>query len=227
MSPSTPGRFHFDSRYRERARLEDGTEVRLRCLKAEDKKLLVEAFARLSPRSRYERFLAPRNSLSETELRYLTELDGVNHFALGAITGTGRERKGLGVARFVRLPEEPEVAEASIVVTDDAQGKGMGRLLLLRLGAAAKERGIDRFRSEVLAENARMRTLIHELVPASRDHEDGQAVIVEMPLIDVAADAPAQPRPHGPLYSLFHWVAQGRVLVRRTQEQLEAWRGPQ
>lgn len=221
------GRYHFDSRYRERVRLEDGTEVRLRRIRPDDKQLLVEAFDRLSPQSRYARFLAPRNGLSESELRYLTELDGVNHFALGAVTGTGRKRKGLGVARFVRLPEEPDVAEASIVVTDDAQGKGLGRLLLLRLAAAAKERGIGRFRSEVLAENVRMRSLIHELVPAARDHEDGEAVIVDMPLLDAAPDAPAQPRPHGPLYSLFHWVAQGRVLVRRTQEQLQAWRAAQ
>jgi GNAT superfamily N-acetyltransferase len=217
---------HFDDRYRERARLADGREVRLRPVKAADKTLFVEALERLSPASRYARFLAPKSSLSQAELSYLTELDGENHFALGALTGLGKERQGLGVARFVRFPEEPDVADAAIVVTDDAQGQGLGRLLFLRLVAAARERGINRFRCDVLAENDRMRTLLHELSPAARDQPDGFAVTVDVPLLDVAVDAPSLPGLHGPLYRLFLLAAQGSVLVRRTQAGLKSWLSP-
>ncbi|MHB8416778.1 MAG: GNAT family N-acetyltransferase [Myxococcales bacterium] len=219
------GRYHFDARYRERARLADGREVRLRPVKAEDKPLFLEALQRLSPESRYARFLAAKNSLNPNELRYLTELDGVDHFALGALSGLGRARRGLGVARFVRLKEEPDVADAAIVVTDDAQGQGLGRLLFLRLVAAARERGIDRFRCDVLAENDRMRALLHEISPAARDQPDGLAVSVEVPLLDVAFDAPSVPGVRGPLYRLFSLAAQGAFLVRRTQEGLRALLG--
>jgi GNAT superfamily N-acetyltransferase len=216
------GAYHFDSRYREHAKLADGREVRLRPLKAEDKALFIEGLQRLSPQSRYARFLASKNSLSEAELHYLTELDGVNHFALGALTGLGKTRKGLGVARFVRFKEEPDVADAAIVVTDDAQGQGLGRLLFLRLVAAARERGINRFRCDVLTENQRMRSLLHELSPAARDHPDGQVVTVDMPLLDVAVDAPSKTGLHGPLYRLFLLAAQGKLLV----EGFKTWLKP-
>jgi GNAT superfamily N-acetyltransferase len=200
--------------------------VRLRPVKAEDKALFLEALQRLSPKSRYARFLSPKNNLNEAELRYLTELDGESHFALGALSGLGKDRKGLGVARFVRLPEEPDIADAAIVVTDDAQGQGLGRLLFLRLVAAARERGINRFRCDVLAENDRMRKLLHELSPAARDQPDGQSVTIDMPLLDVAVDAPSTPGLRGPLYRIFLLAAQGKVLVRRTQEELKAWLSP-
>jgi GNAT superfamily N-acetyltransferase len=218
--------YHFGERYREHAKLADGREVRLRPIKAEDKALFVEGLQRLSPESRYARFLAAKNNLSERELHYLTEVDGVNHFALVALTGLGKGRKGLGVARFVRFPNEPDVADAAIVVTDDAQGQGLGRLLFLRLVAAARERGINRFRCDVLAANERMRTLLHELSPAARDQPDGMAVCVDMPLLDVAANAPSNPGLGGPLYRIFMLAAQGKVLVRRTQEGLKSWLGP-
>ena len=218
--------YHFGERYREHAKLADGREVRLRPVKAADKELFLEALERLSPKSRYSRFLASKSNLSESELHYLTEIDGVNHFALGALTGLGKERKGLGVARFVRFPDEPDVADAAIVVTDDAQGQGLGRLLFLRLVAAARERGINRFRCDVLAENERMRKLLHELSPAARDQPDGLAVCVDMPLLDVAVDAPSRPGLSGPLYRIFMLAAQGKLLVRQTQEGLKSWLGP-
>ena len=40
--------------------------------------------ASLSPRSARLRFLAPKNHLTLAELRYLTEIDHVNHYALVA-----------------------------------------------------------------------------------------------------------------------------------------------
>jgi GNAT superfamily N-acetyltransferase len=52
-----------------------------------------------------------------------------------------------------------------VTVADEAQRKGLGRLLLLRLVAAARERGIERFRFEVLSSNAAMATLIAEIAP--------------------------------------------------------------
>ncbi len=216
------GNYHFGSHYREHAKLADGREVRLRPIKPEDKALFVEGLQRLSPESRYARFLSAKNSLSEAELHYLTEVDGVNHFAVVALTGLGKQRKGLGVARFVRFADEPDVADAAIVVTDDAQGQGLGRLLFLRLVAAARERGVNRFRCDVLAANERMRKLLHELSPAARDQPDGQAVCIDMPLLDVAADAPSTPGLSGPLYRIFLLAAQGKVLVRRTQQGIRS-----
>ena len=71
--------------------------------------------------------------------------------------------EGIGVARFIRLEEDSEVAEPAITVVDDFQGKGLGTLLLHRLAAAALEREINRFRFEILADNVRMKNMLDEV----------------------------------------------------------------
>ncbi|HEY6035749.1 MAG TPA: GNAT family N-acetyltransferase, partial [Kofleriaceae bacterium] len=149
----------FTPDYVERAMLRDGTIVLLRLVGPEDKTLLRREFERWSPESRYARFLAPKQQLTDDELDYLCNLDQENHFAIGAIAEAGEgdgDPVGLGIARFIRLPTqplEPVTAEAAIAVADEAQGKGLGRLLFACLAAAAAERGIERFRCEVLCSN--------------------------------------------------------------------------
>jgi RimJ/RimL family protein N-acetyltransferase len=201
--------YHFDERYLERTRLEDGTEVVLRLVGPEDKALIVEGFARLSPEARYRRFFSMKQRLSAEELRYFTEFDGLNHLALGAILvrADGSER-GIAVARFVRASDDPHAAEAAVVVVDEFQQRGLGKLLLDRLVAAARERGIDRFRATTLAENPAARALMAELggVPHA-EHTGDDTLSVEVTLPD-APPAGATPKTSA-LYRLFQAVAQG------------------
>jgi hypothetical protein len=88
----------------------------------------------------------------------------------------------VGVARFVRLADRPASADFAVTVIDDWQRKGLGRFLLTRLIAAARERGIERLESSVLATNAAMRHIIRSVVPGSIERADGRLVAVEMPL---------------------------------------------
>ncbi len=154
----------FTGSYLEEVFLDDGTSVSLRTVCPSDKDLLRRGFERLSPESRYFRFFASKLRLSDEELRRLTEIDGIDHVAIGAVMKRedGNE-DGLGVARFIRVKGEPEVAEPAIAVVDDFQGKGLGTLLLHRLSGAALERGIKRFRCEILADNDRMKSVLSEV----------------------------------------------------------------
>jgi GNAT superfamily N-acetyltransferase len=164
-------------------KLRDGTAVVLRLLRPEDKQLLVDGLARLSLQSRYRRFLEPKAKLSSAELKYLTEIDGVNHFAIGAVLDRpGEPEQGLGIARFVRLPGEEAVAEPAIVVLDEFQRRGLGGLLLRRLVDAARERGIRSFRGLVLAENVPVRTLLRERLPDAAQFVDAEGITIEVPL---------------------------------------------
>lgn len=156
-------RLLIDEDYEETVHLADGTPVIVRLVRPSDKELIRKGFEHLSPESRYKRFFAWKRELTDEELKYFTEMNGHDHLAIGAarILPNGEE-EGLGIARFVRVPDEPECAEAAVAVVDDWQGHGLGHVLLERLIIAARERGIRRFRAEVLLDNAAVRALLQE-----------------------------------------------------------------
>jgi len=203
---------HFTADYVERATLRDGTPIVLRLLAPEDRELLRRGFERLSSESRYARFLVPKPRLTDDELRYLCEIDQEAHFALGAIRedGDGRGNPvGLGIARFIRLPDragEPVTAEAAIAVIDEVHNLGLGRLLFLRLVAAAAERGIERFRCEVLCSNTGMKGLIEQIAPEHSLDVSTGVMSIDFALPDVAPRA-EQP-PAGALYRFFRAAAE-------------------
>jgi GNAT superfamily N-acetyltransferase len=195
---------HFTLAYVEHAELHDGTAVLLRLLRPTDKELLRAGFKQLSSESRYARFFTPKSSLSDDELHYLTTVDQENHVAIGATSERDGAPIGVGVARFIRFADRPETAEAALAVADEAQQKGLGRLLLLRLVAAARERGIERFRFEVLSSNAGMATLIAEIAPERtvKTEEGELSIEVELPEVE-----PTQPPFASALYPrhAMHW----------------------
>jgi RimJ/RimL family protein N-acetyltransferase len=142
--------------------LRSGRKVAIRHIRADDGERLKAAFLALSPRSKYQRFLAAKPKLTETDTRYLVEVDGVDHVALVATTAEDPDWI-IGVARFVRLAEDPESAEFAIVVGDPYQGQGLGTELLEHLADEAIARGIQRFRATTLAENVPVHRLLARL----------------------------------------------------------------
>jgi GNAT superfamily N-acetyltransferase len=161
--------------------LRDGTPVRLRPIVREDKAILVEGFRRLSPESRFRRFMAPIEELTADQLRFLTEIDYVDHFAWVALDLDAAGHPGVGVSRYVRIPEEPEVAEPAVTVVDDYQGRGLGTLLLEALGAVALENGISRFRGYALEVNRPIREVL-EAMGATTAHDSPGMLRIEVDL---------------------------------------------
>lgn len=165
-------------------RLRSGREVAIRPIRAADAGPLEAAYERLSPESRYRRFLAAKPRLSAHEVRYLTEVDGSDHFALIATLVEDPEVL-IGVGRFVRDEGDPTAAEFAIVVGDPYQGEGLGTELIRRLADAAIERGIDRFTATVLADNEAIHRLLHRL--AGRFAEYRRSGAVEELTVELAA----------------------------------------
>jgi GNAT superfamily N-acetyltransferase len=205
----------FTLDYVERTALRDSTPIVLRLIAPEDAELLRRGFERWSHESRYARFLVPKQRLTDEELRYLTDVDQETHFALGAIRedGDGHGNPvGLGIARFIRLPDRPGeavTAEAAIAVADEAQGQGLGRLLFLRLVAAAAERGIERFRCEVLCSNASMKGLIEQISPEHSLEVSTGVMTIDFVLPEVTPQADAAPA--GAMYRFFRAAAEGAL----------------
>jgi len=128
------------------------------------------AFARLSARSRQLRFLTAKNTLSEAELRFLTEVDHHDHEALGALSADGR---GVGIARYIRDPGDPKAAEIAVTIVDDWQGRGLGTELLAQLSDRARQAGICRFTATVAYGNAAMVALLQNMGAERAGHGPG------------------------------------------------------
>jgi protein lysine acetyltransferase len=76
----------------------------------------------------------------------------------------------VGVARWVRLHDDPEAAEIAIVVGDDWQGRGVGGLLGEAVAEEARLRGIRRFTATMQSDNRPA----HRLMARLTDHLERQ-----------------------------------------------------
>jgi GNAT superfamily N-acetyltransferase len=165
--------------------LPDGSEVLVRPVRPEDKPLFAAGWERFGHDSRYRRFMAANKRLSPRELAHLTEIDHVDHEAIGALDP--RTGAGLGVARYLRNPHRPDTAEAAVAVVDDWHGRGLGGVLLRRLCRRAKANGIETFTASLLTDNRSMMHLFERLGRVSVRELDGPTmeIDVELPVDDM------------------------------------------
>lgn len=160
-------------------RLADGRRIVFRPVGPQDKDLIRRGFEALSPESRYRRFFRQLDHLSEEQLRYLTEIDYDNHFAW--IAYLPEEEQGAGVGRWIRLPDEPEIAEGAVTVVDSLHGLGIGTTLLWLSARSAIERGVNAFRVVVQGENHPILALLESFGVRPDGWESGVAQI-DVPL---------------------------------------------
>ena len=155
-----------------------GRDVEVRPIRPGDGAALSAAYDRLSPQSKYSRFLAPKPYLSSAEVRYLVDVDGVNHLALVATPADDPDTI-VAVGRLVRLPEDHDTAEFAIVVSDSYHREGLATLLLERLANAARDNGVKRIRATVLADNLAAHHLMRRL-PADDVRERNFGAVDEL-----------------------------------------------
>ena len=158
----------------------DGSVVTVRAVRPDDAAALQAAFERLSPESRYRRFLTSMPHLSDKLARYLTDVDHHDHEALIALDAATGE--GVAIARFVRLEEDPATAEAAVTVADDWHGRGLATLLLELLAVRAREEGISRFLAVMLAQNQDMRAVLAGIGETRTVSREGGVVEAEVDL---------------------------------------------
>jgi RimJ/RimL family protein N-acetyltransferase len=156
--------------------------IEIRPIRPEDREALADGLRRMSAESRYRRFFSPLDTLSEQQLTYLTEVDHHDHEAL--VAAEARTGQGIGVARFIRSKDDPEVAEVAVAVADDWQGRGIGSELLHRLTDRARDEGIKRFSGSILEENRPMRELLEELGAVRVTDRAAGTIDVEVELPD-------------------------------------------
>jgi GNAT superfamily N-acetyltransferase len=187
--------------------LSDGRRVVFRPILPEDKLMLQEGLTQLSDETRYLRFFSPIDHFTESQLRYLTEIDYEDHYAWVAVLPDEVGSPGVGVARWIRLKDRPDVAEGAVVVVDSMQNNGVGKTLLWLAARSAIERGIKAFQVWTLGDNRTVHHLLEGLGASPVASESGtQEFLVPLP-----EDADALTGTPAPL--VLRAVAQGKATV--------------
>ena len=130
---------------------DEGLRYHVRPIRPDDAAHLVAFHRELSPHSVYMRFFTFHPTLTDTEVARFTTVDYVDRLALVATVGD----RLVAVGRFDRVPGETE-AEVAFVVADEYQHHGIGSLLLDELIHAGRQRGVETFKADTLAENSAM-----------------------------------------------------------------------
>ena len=139
--------------------LKNGESLRIRPIRPDDEPRLVALYDRLSRHTAYQRFFAVRRRLPDEWVHNFANVDYRRRLAIVAERETVAGTELVGVARYE--PAEPEATgEVAFVLEDGYQGRGLGVVLLDELLRAGTERGLKRFRADVLGENHRMLRLL-------------------------------------------------------------------
>jgi len=133
--------------------LRDGTPVVARALVPGDRASLAEAWRRLSPESRYNRFWTHGgDAVGDAMLDRVLRQNPAVHIAW-AVLDPAREFPPMGGASWWRDGAAADEAEFSVVVLDGDQRRGIGTLLLAILWRLARREGIRRLTGYSLTEN--------------------------------------------------------------------------
>lgn len=159
--------------------LNGGQRVTLRRATLNDRAGLRDFVASLSRESRYYRYLTGGRVADEAIDAMVSAGE-----ALVVVAEVDGEERIVGNGHCVA--DARRVGEFAVAVADAWQGKGIGRRLIRRLVASAREAGLRMLRGDVLSENRRMLALLRDAGFATRRNPD-DSLLHEA---SIALDAP-------------------------------------
>jgi acetyltransferase len=152
-----------------------GPAVTLRPIRPEDAEMERAFVRKLSPESRYFRFMDTLRELTPAMLVRFTQIDYDREMAFVATLPDGAGEAEIGVCRYITNPDG-ESCEFALVIADDWQRKGLGRRLMGQLIDVARARGLRSMIGHVLAENRGMLQLCQGLGFVITDSLEGAMI---------------------------------------------------
>ena len=151
--------------------LDGGDCVRLRLTRPSDARLVQDFLERLSPQTRERRFLYAMPEVTDATVRHFTFYDPRERITFAAsMPGEGGEQiVGLADAAFLGTG----LAEIGVVVDDQHQGRGVGKLLSEAVASVAIKRGATHLKAHMQSENTPMLRLFERLGRTIRSVENG------------------------------------------------------
>lgn len=159
-----------------------GLDTPPRPLREDDDVRLIRMFDRLSRETVHRRFFTLTPKLDGPLLQALTDVDHDRHEAL--VVAVGGEI--VAIASYYRRPDDPTVADVAVLVEDGWQHHGLGRRLMRQLVRWARERGVEQFHADVLADNSQAVGLIRRMDTTARARFDSGGLAYDLPLVAAA-----------------------------------------
>jgi acetyltransferase len=147
----------YPARYVSPWTLKDSTEVTIRPIRPEDEPAMVRFHETLSERSVYLRYFHLINLEQRTTHERLTRICFIDYDREMALVAVRRhpetgESEILGVSRLVKIHGTRE-AEAAVLISDQWQGRGLGKELLGRLLIVAANEKLAKVTAGILPDN--------------------------------------------------------------------------
>ena len=175
----------------------DGNTYALRRATSEDAALLADLLGRLSDRTLWLRYMAARpfsEELARREAARMLAAGAGDHVALIVTEPRGAAEAAVAVGELA-VDGDGAAAEIALLVRDDAQGKGIGGLLLGRLLQIAQAVGVTYLRADFLTENnATLRMLRSLGLPYTTTTRLGTVQVIARVPSSAELRVPALPR---------------------------------
>jgi acyl-CoA hydrolase/RimJ/RimL family protein N-acetyltransferase len=155
----------------------DGEKLTIRPSKPVDERRIQEHYYNLPREDVLSRFFCQKSHFTRADVEMRSQTDYVNALSLVAVTGEFGFGKIVGVAESIRL-RGSNIAEVAFSVSEELQGKGLGKLFLRKLAEAARESGLAGLMAFTSPSNQGMIRLFQTLpYKVHKKLEDGDLVL--------------------------------------------------
>jgi acetyltransferase len=176
----------YPSRYVAPWTMKDGGHVNLRPIRPEDEPMMVRFHETLSERSVYLRYFHLMNLEQRTTHERLTRICFIDYdreMALVAVKRNPETGEGeiLGVGRLMKIHGTRE-AEIAVLISDNWQGRGLGKELLSRLLVVAADDKLAHVVADILPDNRGVMRICEKLGFSLKHSLDDDVVRAEFKL---------------------------------------------
>ena len=153
------------------------TKVTIRPAKPVDERRIQEHYYSLPKEDILSRFFCQKTIFARAEMESRSHVDYVNDLSLVAVVGEFGFGRVVAVAECMKLPDQ-NMAEVAFSVSQEYQGKGLGRFFLKKLAAVARENGIGGLMAYTFPSNKAMINLFKTLpYKVKTQYEDGDLIL--------------------------------------------------
>jgi acetyltransferase len=176
----------YPTQYVEEWEAQNGEKITIRPIRPEDEPLLVKFHERLSDQTVYQRFFSVMKLGQRTAHERLSRIAFIDYDRETSLIATRispetGEPEMLGSGRLIKVHGRDE-AEFSLIITDQFQGQGLGRMLLARLTKIGLDEGLERIYGFVLPDNTGMLRIAETLGFQKQFIKDDNVVRVTLDL---------------------------------------------